>query len=207
MLGAPRGIVLRPEDRERTAYHESGHALVGMLTAGADPVRKISIDPRGRTLGVTLSAPDGDRLTPDCDRLSYTRGQLEARIKVSLGGRGAEEVVHGDVTTGAESDIQQLTQIAREMVGRRGMSEKLGPVAVLPSDQEAGGALSPGVSETSPQTHSLIDQEVQRMVEAAHSEVIRLLTDHRDRLDNLAMLFSRRKRWIRRTRTGRPACQ
>jgi len=113
LLGAPRGIVLSPEDRERTAYHESGHALVGMLTPKADPVRKVSIIPRGQALGVTLA-------TPDSDRVSYSREELEAKIKVSLGGRVAEEVVYGDVTTGAESDLQQLTQIARSMVGRWG---------------------------------------------------------------------------------------
>jgi cell division protease FtsH len=176
LLGAPRGIVLSPQDRERTAYHESGHALVGMLSPDADPVRKVSIIPRGMALGVTLS-------TPDSDRLNYSREELDAKIKVSLGGRAAEEVVYGKITTGAESDIQQLTQIARQMVGRWGMSEKLGPVAVLPSDGQ--GPLLPGVSETSPQTQWLIDQEVRRLVEDAHAEVVQLLTDHRDQLDSL----------------------
>jgi cell division protease FtsH len=177
LLGAPRGIVLSPEDRERTAYHESGHALVGMLTPEADPVRKISIIPRGVALGVTLS-------TPDADRVSYSREELEAKIKVALGGRAAEEVVYGKITTGAESDIQQLTQIARQMVGRWGMSDKVGPVAVLPS--ETGGPLLPGVSEVSPQVQYLVDQEVQRMVDEAHAEVTHLLTEHRDQLDSLA---------------------
>jgi cell division protease FtsH len=177
MLGAPRGILLSPEDRERTAYHESGHALVGMLTPEADPVRKISIIPRGMALGVTLS-------TPDADRVSYSREELEAKIQVSLGGRVAEEIVYGKITTGAESDIQQLTQIARQMVGRWGMSDKLGPIAVLPSD--GAGPFLPGASETSPQTQWLIDQEVQRMVEDAHADVTRLLSDHRDQLDSLA---------------------
>ena len=130
LLGAPRGIVLSPEDRERTAYHESGHALVGMLTPDADPVRKVSIIPRGMALGVTLS-------TPDADRVSYSREDLEAKIKVALGGRVAEEVVYGKITTGAESDIQQLTQIARQMVGRWGMSDKLGPIAA-PARRRAG---------------------------------------------------------------------
>ena len=102
LLGAPRGIVLNPVDRERTAYHESGHALVGMLTPEADPVRKVSIIPRGQALGVTLSAPDSDRV-------SYSREELEARIKVAIAGRVAEEVVYAKITTGAESDLQQLT--------------------------------------------------------------------------------------------------
>ena len=146
MLGAPRGILLSPADRERTAYHESGHALVGMLTPGADPVRKVSIIPRGMALGVTLS-------TPDTDRVSYSREDLEGKIDVALGGRVAEEVVYGTITTGAESDIQQLTNIARQMVGRWGMSEAIGPLAVLPSD--GVDLFLPGASETSAATQQL----------------------------------------------------
>jgi cell division protease FtsH len=178
MLGAARGIMLLPADRERTAYHESGHALVGMLTPGADPVRKISIIPRGQALGVTLS-------TPDTDRVSYSSDDLEAKIMVALGGRGAEEVVYGKITTGAESDLQQLTQIARGMVGRWGMSDKLGPVTLLPSEG-AGGYLLPGASEVSPQTEYELDEEVRRIVDEAHTEVIHLLSEHRDQLESLA---------------------
>jgi cell division protease FtsH len=177
LLGAPRGIILSPEDRERTAYHESGHALVGMLTPDADPVRKVSIIPRGMALGVTLS-------TPDADRVSYSREELDAKIRASLGGRVAEEIVYGNITTGAESDIEQLTQIARQMVGRWGMSDKLGPVTLLPSDGQ--GPLLPGASETSPRTQWLVDEEVHRLVDDAHAEVTKLLSDHRDELDNLA---------------------
>jgi cell division protease FtsH len=177
MLGSPRGILLAPADRERTAYHESGHALVGMLTEGADPVRKVSIIPRGMALGVTLS-------TPDSDRVSYSLEELQAQIKVALGGRVAEEVVYGTITTGAESDIQQLTRIARAMVGRWGMSEALGPIAVLPADGE--GPWLPGASETSEHTQRLIDEETQRIVEASHAEVTRLLSENRDKLEGLA---------------------
>jgi cell division protease FtsH len=176
MLGAPRGTVLSPEDRERTAYHESGHALVGMLTPEADPVRKISIIPRGMALGVTLS-------TPDADRVSYSREDLEAKIRVALGGRVAEEVVYGKITTGAESDIEQLTNIARHMVGRWGMSDKVGPIAVLPSD--GNGPLFPGTAETSPDTQRLIDEEVRRLVDEAHADVTKLLSDHRAQLESL----------------------
>ena len=176
MLGAPRGIILSAADRERTAYHESGHALVGMLTAEADPVRKVSIIPRGMALGVTLS-------TPDADRVSYSREDLEAKIRVALGGRVAEEIVYGKITTGAESDIQQLTQIARQMIGRWGMSDKLGPISMLPG--ESMGPFLPGVSETSPQTQWLLDEEVRRLVDDAHAQVTQLLTEHRDQLDNL----------------------
>jgi cell division protease FtsH len=177
LLGAPRGVVLSREDRERTAYHESGHALVGMLSPDADPVRKISIIPRGMALGVTLS-------TPDSDRVSYSREDLEAKIRVALGGRVAEEIVYGKITTGAESDIEQLTQIARQMVGRWGMSEKVGPVTVLPSGN--AGPLFPGTSETSEETQRLIDEEVRRLVDEAHAVVTRLLTDHREQLDHLS---------------------
>jgi cell division protease FtsH len=177
MLGSPRGILLSPADRERTAYHESGHALVGMLTPGADPVRKVSIIPRGMALGVTLS-------TPDADRVSYSREDLEAKIRVALGGRVAEEVVFGSITSGAESDIQQLTQIARQMVGRWGMSDAIGPVAVLPADGQ--GPFLPGVSETSQETQRQVDEQVRLLVESAHAEVTRLLTDHRDQLESLA---------------------
>ena len=177
MLGAPRGILLSSEDRERTAYHESGHALVGMLTPEADPVRKVSIIPRGMALGVTLS-------TPDADRVSYSREELEAKIRVALGGRSAEEIVYGKITTGAESDIQQLTQIARQMVARWGMSDKLGPISLLPS--EGAGPFLPGVSETSPQTQWLVDEEVHRLVDESHAQVSRLLTEHRSQLDQLA---------------------
>jgi cell division protease FtsH len=177
MLGSPRGLVLEPADRERTAYHESGHALVGMLTAGADPVRKVSIIPRGMALGVTLS-------TPDSDRVSYSLEELLAKIDVALGGRVAEEVVYGAITTGAESDIQQLTQIARHMVGRWGMSEAVGPIAVL--GDEGQGMLLPGASETSQETQHVVDQEVRRLVDDAHQRVTRLLEGHRDQLESLA---------------------
>ncbi|MGO9487500.1 MAG: ATP-dependent zinc metalloprotease FtsH [Solirubrobacteraceae bacterium] len=177
LLGSPRGILLAPADRERTAYHESGHALVGMLTPDADPVRKVSIIPRGMALGVTLS-------TPDSDRVSYSLEELEAKIKVALGGRVAEEVIFGTISTGAESDIEQLTQIARQMVGRWGMSEAIGPIAVLPSDGQ--GPLLPGASETSEHTQQVIDEETQRIVEANRQEVTRLLTDHREQLESLS---------------------
>src|SRR3954452_13987064 len=176
ILGAPRSVVLSEEDRRRTAYHESGHALVGMLTLGADPVRKVSIIPRGMALGVTLSAPD-------IEKSNYEEHYLLGRIKVSLGGRVAEEIVYGTITAGAESDIQQLTAIARQMVGRWGMSEAIGPIAVIPADGQ--GPLLPGVSEVSPATQELIDREVRRIVDTAHAEVTKLLTDNREKLDSL----------------------
>jgi cell division protease FtsH len=177
ILGAPRKLVMTHADRRRTAYHEGGHAIVGMLTPGADPVRKVSIIPRGMALGVTLSAPEGDKF-------SYDEQYLLGKIKVALGGRVAEELVFGEITTGAESDIQQLTEIARRMVGRWGMSEAVGPVAVLPAD--GNGPLLPGAAETSQTTQELVDKEVRRIVDDAHHDVTILLTEHRENLDALA---------------------
>jgi cell division protease FtsH len=176
VLGAERKVVISDEDRRRTAYHEAGHALVGMLTPGADPVRKVSIIPRGQALGVTFSAPDADRF-------NYDERHLIAQIKVALGGRSSEEVVFGDLTAGAESDIQQLTRIARMMVGRWGMSRAIGPIAVIP--QDGYGPLFPGVSETSESTQRIVDEEVRRIVETAHAEVTELLRAHRSELDAL----------------------
>jgi cell division protease FtsH len=177
VLGAERQIMIEPEDRRRTAYHEAGHAIVGMLTEGADPVRKISIIPRGVSLGVTFSAPEADRY-------SYDERELRARIKVALGGRAADEVVYGGRTTGAESDIQQLTEIARHMVGRWGMSQAVGPLAVLPADGR--GPFFPGASEVSEHTQQLIDDEIRRIVGEAHAEVVVLLEANRSKLDSLA---------------------
>jgi len=177
ILGAERQVMIGPEERRRTAYHEAGHAIVGMLTEGADPVRKVSIIPRGMALGVTFASPDSDRF-------NYLQPEVRAKIKVALGGRTAEEVVYDDTSTGAESDIQQLTDIARQMVGRWGMSPTIGPVAVIPRD--GSGPLLPGAAETSPDTQALIDAEVRRIIDEAHREVTALLHDHRDKLDALA---------------------
>jgi cell division protease FtsH len=177
ILGAERQVMIGEDDRRRTAYHEGGHAIVGMLTPGADPVRKVSIIPRGLALGVTFAAPESDRF-------SYSRPELLAKIKVALGGRAAEEVVYDEISTGAEADIQQLTEIARQMVGRWGMSDALGPVALIPRDGQ--GPFLPGVSEVSPETQKLIDDEVRRIVEQAHAEVIALLKENRGKLDSLA---------------------
>jgi cell division protease FtsH len=176
-LGAARKLTLTAADKRRTAYHEAGHALVGMLTAGADPVRKISIIPRTMSLGVTLSAPGSDRF-------NYDKQALLAHLKVATGGRAAEEVVYGDETTGAESDIRQATQIARNMVGRFGMSDEIGFVAVLP--QDGYDSAMPGYSNVSERTRQRIDDEMRRIVGDAHDEAIQLLSENRDRLEALA---------------------
>ncbi len=177
VLGAERKIVLSPADRERTAYHEAGHAIVGMLSPGADPVRKVSIIPRGVTLGVTLSSPEDDRF-------SYEEPYLRTLIKVALGGRAAEELVYAELTTGAESDLQQLTGIARQMVGRWGMSPAIGPVTVLA--QDGRGPFLPGAAQPSEQTQQLVDQEVRRIVDELYADVLELLRANRAKLDRLA---------------------
>ncbi|MEY2532486.1 MAG: cell division protease FtsH [bacterium] len=184
ILGAERQVVMTDADRERTAYHEAGHALVGMLTPGTDPVRKISIIPRGQALGVTLS-------TPESDRYGYEREELVAKIKVALGGRAAEIVVYDEQTTGAESDIQQLTQIARGMVGRWGMSETIGPVAV--TDGRSDGLLLPGASPTSEHTQRLVDEEVRRIIDRAEQDAVALIERERSRLDALARALLERE--------------
>jgi cell division protease FtsH len=177
VLGAERKIVLNIEDRRRIAYHEGGHAIVGMLTPGADPVRKVSIIPRGQALGVTLS-------TPEDDRFNYSEDELRAKIRVSTGGRVAEEIVYDEPTTGAESDIQQVTGIARGMVERWGMSPKVGFLAVAPRDGQS--ALLPGAEPVSEATKELIDAEVRRIVDDELDHVRALLTENRERLDALA---------------------
>jgi cell division protease FtsH len=177
VLGAERQVMLSVEDKRRTAYHEGGHAIVGMLTEGADPVRKVSIIPRGLALGVTFAAPESDRF-------NYVEPEVRAKIKVALGGRAAEEVVYGESSTGAESDIQQLTELARQMVGRWGMSPAIGPIAVLPRD--GTGPFLPSGAEASPDTQRLVDDEVRRIVDEAHQEVQKLLKENRDKLDSLA---------------------
>lgn len=184
LLGVERQIVIDEDERERTAYHEAGHALLGMLQPGADPVRKISIIPRGRALGVTLQ-------TPDSDRYGYDAAYLRGRIIGALGGRAAEEVIYGDVTTGAESDLQQVTNIARAMVGRWGMSDRIGPVAVLPPPgQESPFGNPTGASE---QTMQLVDDEVRRIVDECYRSAITTLRSHTERLHSLAQALLERE--------------
>ncbi|MYT23879.1 ATP-dependent zinc metalloprotease FtsH [Streptomyces sp. SID7760] len=172
-LGAARSLVMPEEERRRTAYHESGHALLGMLQPGADPVRKITIVPRGRALGVTLS-------TPDADRYSYTEEYLRGRIIGALGGMAAEHVVFEVITTGAENDLEQVTNLARGMVGRWGMSERVGRLTAIPAD-----AQSPYGLLAAPATLDVVDHEMRRIVDECYEEACRLLREHRPKLDAL----------------------
>jgi cell division protease FtsH len=177
VLGTKRHVLISEEERRRTAFHESGHALLGMITPGADRVRKISIIPHGEALGATFQAPEDDR---HYHSAAYLRG----RIVGALGGRAAEELVFGDTTTGAESDLQVVTSIARQMVGRWGMSEAVGPVSVLPTpgaEQTVFDADAPSAT-----TRDLVDTEVRRLVEACYRDALETLRAHRANLDLLA---------------------
>ena len=186
VLGAERKIMMSAEERRRTAYHESGHALLGMLTPGADPVRKISIIPRGHALGVTLQSPESDVY-------SYSERYLRGRITGAMGGRAAEELVYGETTTGAESDLEQASRIARQMVGRWGMSDRIGPFTVLPADgqdQPFAGLDGSGPSQA---TKELVDSEARRIVDTCYDAALESLREHRDQLDRLTEVLLERE--------------
>jgi cell division protease FtsH len=188
MLGPERPILLSRDDRERIAYHESGHAILGLVVHGADPVHRVTIVPRGQALGVTYQRPNSDRY-------NYPEAYLRARIVGMLGGRAAEEIVYGTKTTGAESDIEQATQLARNMVTRWGMSEKLGLVQLAPrGNPYLGGPAAAGADRSvSEQTAHLIDTEVQRIIAESYDEARRLLRAHRKALDALVAALLQRE--------------
>jgi cell division protease FtsH len=171
-LGTARNVVIPEEERRRTAYHEAGHALLGMLQPGADPVRKVSIIPRGRALGVTLS-------TPEQDRYGYDANYLRGRIIGALGGMAAEQEVFEVVSSGAESDLEMVTRIARSMVGRWGMSERIGAVSVLPVDGD------PRMAGASSAMLDLVDEEVHRLSDECLAEARRLIRENRDKLERI----------------------
>ncbi|MDQ3850268.1 MAG: ATP-dependent zinc metalloprotease FtsH, partial [Actinomycetota bacterium] len=186
VLGAARRITISDEERERTAYHESGHAVLGMLEPGADPVRKVSIVPRGRALGVTFQSPE-------TDRYGYDARYLRGRIVGALGGRAAEEIVYGNVTTGAENDLEQVTAIARQMVGRWGMSEVIGLVSVLPAPGEEPYYSSGGAAQVSDETREIVDREVRRIVEDCYDKARAKLEANRERLESLTRALLERE--------------
>ncbi|HLW00916.1 MAG TPA: AAA family ATPase, partial [Ktedonobacterales bacterium] len=185
-LGAERPLVLSEDDLRVVAYHEGGHALVGLITPHSDPVTKVTIVPRGQALGVTQS-------TPLDDRYNYSKEYLQARIMMALGGRGAEEVALGSITTGAENDLQVVTGIARQMVMRWGMSSKLGTISYSDrgSPFQGIGNAEFGNREYSEETAKTIDEEVHDIVEDAYAQVIALLTKYRPTLDRVAQELRR----------------
>jgi len=175
LLGTERHLMLTSIDRERIAYHESGHALLGLLVPGADPVRKVTIIPHGGALGVTIQRPVDERF-------NYGEDYVRARIVGALGGRAAEQLVYGTVSTGAASDLQQVTMIAHEMVVRWGMSPKIGPLAFREEGSGDGLGLARPYSEA---TAREVDTEVKRIADECFAEAVRLLTDHRAQLEAL----------------------
>ena len=176
---------MTPEDRERIAYHESGHAILGLVVPGADPVHRVTIVPRGHALGVTYQRPQSDRY-------HYPEDYLRARIVGMLGGRVAEELVYGTRTTGAESDIEQATELARNMVTRWGMSDRLGMVQLASRQNPYLGPALPGEKPFSEETARLIDAEVRDIIKESHDTATRLLTQYRRQLDALvAALLAR----------------
>lgn len=188
LLGPARALLLNPADRERIAYHEGGHAILGLLVPGSDPVKRVSIVPRGQALGVTYQRPEEDRY-------NYTDKFLKARIVGILGGRVAEEIVYGDRTTGAENDIEKATGIARRMVTRWGMSDELGMVELAGRENPylSSGYGPLGRKDISEHTAQQVDQEVRRIIQECHAEATRLLKEHRVQLDVVAKALLERE--------------
>jgi len=180
LIGAERPLILSEEDLNVVAYHEGGHALTGLLQEYVDPVTKVTIVPRGQALGVT-------QYTPLDDRYNYSKEYLESQLVTALGGRAAEEVAIGHITTGAENDLQRVTAIARQMVARWGMSERLGAISFSErEDPFAGTSLANGSREYSEKTASIIDEEVDHIVKWAYNRAVSLLTEHRETLNRIA---------------------
>jgi cell division protease FtsH len=188
VLGPERPLLLSPADRERIAYHEGGHAILGLVVRGADPVHRVTIVPRGQALGVTYQRPDSDRY-------NYPEEYLRARIIGMLGGRAAEEMVYRTRTTGAENDIEQATQLARGMVTRWGMSERLGLVQLAPRENRFLGTVDRSAAGLpySEETAAAVDHEVGRIIRECYEEARRLLTEHRLELDALAQALLARE--------------
>ncbi|MEM9951455.1 MAG: ATP-dependent zinc metalloprotease FtsH [Chloroflexota bacterium] len=179
ILGTERPPLTNQEERQVVAYHEAGHALTALLTPGADQVLKVTITPRGQALGVTAFLPENDRR-------NYPRAYLEARIRVGLGGRAAEDIVFDEVTTGAGGDIQQVTNIARRMVTQFGMSS-LGMVDYSNGGDQPflGYSLGQG-RQYSEETAARIDNEVRQIIDVAYEDTVNLLRDNREQLDEIA---------------------
>jgi len=190
MLGTERrSLVLTEKERELTAYHEAGHAVIGLRVEGLDPVHKVTIVPRGRALGLTSSLPTEDRH-------SYTKSWLEGQLVMLFGGRVAEEMIFGEneVTTGAGNDIERATQMARRMVTSFGMSEVIGLMAVGDSEQEVFLGREIGQRrQVSEHTAQQVDQEVKRLLDVAHTEAQRVLSENSDLLESIAQALLERE--------------
>ena len=187
LMGVERkSMILSDEEKKNTAYHEAGHALVAAMTPGADPVHKVTIIPRGMALGLTMQLPEADKHT-------YTREYLEAMLAVLMGGRSAEEIFLGHITTGAGNDIERSTDLARNMVCEWGMSE-LGPLAFGKKDEAIFlGREIAQHRDYSEDTAIQIDKEVRRIVNAAYEKARGILSDNRDVLERIAQALLERE--------------
>jgi cell division protease FtsH len=187
MMGVERrSMILSDEEKKNTAYHEAGHALVAAMTPGADPVHKVTIIPRGMALGLTMQLPEDDKHT-------YTREYLEAMLAVLMGGRSAEEIFLGHITTGAGNDIERATDLARNMVCEWGMSE-LGPLAYGKKDEAIFlGREITQHRDYSEDTAIQIDKEVKRIVNGGYENAKRLLSTNRETLERIAQALLERE--------------
>ncbi len=192
LLGATRTLLLNDHERRIVAYHEAGHALVAWLTPVADPVRKVSIIPHGRALGVTEQLPGEDHY-------NYSKEYLLARLAVMLGGRTAEEVALNEITTGAENDLMEATRLARRMVTRWGMGS-LGLMVLLSNDEQPflGYELTQG-RDYSEETAARIDQDVRRLLEESQRKVHNILIENLSKLDQLVQVLLREETIEERT--------
>jgi len=180
LMGPKREEVLGPKEREMTAYHEAGHAMLAWMLSEVDSVHKVTVIPRGRALGVT-------QLMPDEDRYNIGEKRLHSQLAFMLGGRAAEKLVFNEYSAGAEDDLKRATQIARRMVTRWGMSTAIGPVAFRDGEEHPflGKEMATDQREYSDDTARVIDSEVQRFLIQADQRAIQLLTEHREKLDSL----------------------
>ena len=177
-MGAERkSMVITPEDKKKTAYHESGHAVIGMSLPGCDPVHKVTVIPRGRALGVTMSLPE-------MDRFSLYKDQMLDQISMLFGGRVAEEIFVGSISTGASNDFERATSIARDMVTRYGMSEALGPMVYGENEGEVFLGRSVTTHKNmSEATMQKVDAEIRRILDEQYALAKKILTDSRDKVE------------------------
>jgi cell division protease FtsH len=174
MLGTERPLLMDAGERRSVAYHEAGHALVATILPGADPVHRVTIIPHGGSLGLTAQVPEQERY-------NRSRDDLLTQLTVLMAGRAAEQLALGQMTTGAENDFLLATELARGMVVRWGMSDKVGPVGYRADDPQA-----PGEREYSESTGALIDVEVRRILDESRRRATQVLSEHRAPLDRLA---------------------
>lgn len=181
LLGSVGQEIMNEQDKKRIAYHEAGHALTALLSPNADPLTKITIIPRGRALGLT-------EMLPDEDRLNIVQDYLDARLGVMLGGRCAEKLIFGQLSSGASDDLKQCTRLTRRMFTQWGMNERLGPVNYSQHEEHPFlGMEMAQPKDFSDQTARIIDEEVEKQIKKIEAETYQLLSDHRGQLDSLAM--------------------